>query len=149
MTKDKNTHTSRKKDFLKLPRYSGGKKAFLEFVTTNLEYPEKALKDGIEGTVHAEYEVDNLGRISAIKVIKGIGYGCDEEAIRILSLMKYEAVHNRGLRVKSKLKARIQFKLPIPTAKNTEMNVNINYTITPKEEKEKRVNTSYSYTVNL
>ena len=100
--KDKEIHAAKKKSFLKLPRYSGDKKAFIEFVSSNLIYPEEALKNGIEGIVYSEYEVDHLGKISDIKIKKGVGYGCDEEAIRIISLMVYEPVRNRGLRIKSK-----------------------------------------------
>ena len=87
--KDKDTRTTKKKSFLKLPRYTGDKKAFMEFVSMNLIYPKEALKNSIEGLIHAEYEVDHLGKISDIKIKKGIGYGCDEEAIRIISLMVY------------------------------------------------------------
>jgi TonB family protein len=147
--KDQAAPASRKKSFITLPKYTGGKKAFMEFVSLNLTYPEEALKNKIEGLIHAEYEVDNLGKISDIRIKKGIGYGCDEEAIRILSLMFYEPVHNRGLRIKSKMKARILFKLPIPSAENSDNSININYTISKKKLQQKEDNQSYSYTINL
>jgi TonB family protein len=147
--KDKDAHRARKKSFIKLPRYTGGKKAFMEFVSLNLRYPEEAIQNGIEGIVHAEYDVDNLGKISEIKIKKGIGYGCNEEVVRILRLMVYEPVHNRGLRVKSKMKARILFKLPARVDGNPENSVNINYTITKKKEQGKDANPSYSYNINL
>ena len=70
--KDKEIHTAKKKSFLKLPRYSGDRKAFMEFVSSNLIYPEEALKNRIEGIVYSEYEVDHLGKISDIKIKKGI-----------------------------------------------------------------------------
>ncbi len=147
--KGKNTHTAKKNSFIKLPRYTGGKKAFMEFVSMNLIYPEEALKNNIEGIIHAEYEVDNQGKISDVRIKKGIGYGCDEEAIRIINLMFYEPVHNHGIRIKSKMKARILFKLPTPSIENSGNNLNPNYTITRKKEKEKDSNKSYSYTINL
>jgi len=146
--KDNDTHTAKKKSFIKLPTYPGGKKAFKEFVSQNLIYPEEALKNGTEGLIHAEYEVNNLGEVSDIRIKKGIGYGCDEETIRILSLMVYEPVRNRGIRIKSKMKARILFKLPIPSIDNSANSVNINYTTT-KKDKEKETNKSYSYTINI
>jgi TonB family protein len=145
--KDKETHAGKKKSFIKLASYTGGKKAFMEFVSLNLRYPEEALKNGIEGFVYAEYEVDHLGKISDIRIKKGLGYGCDEEVVRVLSLMVYEPVHNRGLRVKSKMKSRFLFKLPAPAIIKSENIVKINYTIT--EEKEKDANPTYSYTINL
>ena len=121
----------------------------MEFVSSNLAYPEEAIKKNIEGLVHAEYEVDNLGKISDIRIKKGLGYGCDEEAIRILSLMVYEPVYNRGLRIKSKMKARILFKLPAPLIENPENSLNLNYTLTKKKDQEKAAKQSYSYTINL
>jgi len=121
----------------------------MEFVSLNLTYPEEAVKNGIEGMIHAEYEVDNLGEISDIRIKKGIGYGCDEEAIRILSLMFYEPVHNRGIRIKSKMKARILFKLPLPLTENYDNTTNINYTISKKKDQEKDDNQSYTYTINF
>jgi len=147
--KDKEIHTAKKKSFLKLPRYSGDRKAFMEFVSANLIYPEEALKNGIEGIVYSEYEVDHLGKISDIKIKKGVGYGCDEEAIRLISLMVYEPVRNRGLRIKSKMKTRILFKLPAPVIENPENSVNLEYTITKKKDQKKDENPSYSYTIHF
>ena len=106
------TEYSKSKKFLKLPHYIGGKKGFGEFLKANLRYPAEALKAGVEGIVLVEYEVDDNGFVHNPKIIKGIGYGCDEEAIRLVSMMKYEKVKNRGLRVKSSAKTKINFKLP-------------------------------------
>jgi TonB family protein len=147
--KDNDPHRLKKKSFIKLPTYPGGRKAFKEFVALNLKYPEEALKIGIEGIVHAEYEVNNLGKVSDLKIKKGIGYGCDEETIRILSLMHYEPVRNRGLRLKSKMKARISFKLSLPPVENIEKNVSVNYAITEKKILVKEPTKSYSYTINM
>jgi len=147
--KDIDPHSAKKKSFIKLPTYPGGKKAFKEFVSQNLIYPEEALKNSIEGLVHTEYEVNNLGEVSDIRIKKGIGYGCDEETIRILSLMVYEPVRNRGMRIKSKMKARILFQMPATPVENQENNVNVNYIVTKKKDLEKDANQSYSYTITL
>jgi TonB family protein len=143
------SHSAKKKSFIKLPQYPGGKNAFKEFVSQNLKYPEDALKNRIEGVVHAEYEVNDHGKVIDIRIKKGIGYGCDEETIRILSLMVYEPAHNRGMRVKSKVKARIPFKLPAPAIDNSVTNVNINYAISEKKVIAKEPTKSYSYTINM
>jgi TonB family protein len=147
--KDKNTHTERKKNFINLPKYTGGKKAFNEFIFSNLVYPDEALKNRIEGIVYAEYEVDSSGKISNVKIKKGIGYGCDEETIRILSLLVYEKATNRGIRVKSKMKTRIQFKLPALPVENFAKNVNINYTVTETKTSNPIQPKAYTYTINL
>ena len=147
--KDKDIRAAKKKKFIELPKYPGGKNAFKEFVSQNLIYPEEALRKGVEGIVYAEYEVDNLGNVIDVRIKKGIGSGCDEETIRILNLLEYEPVHNRGLRVKSKMKARILFKLPVTPSVDQVQSVNINYTITEKKDNQKEPNKSYSYTINI
>ena len=57
---------------------------FDDYVKENLIYPEAAKSNDITGKVTLEFKLDKLGNISDIKVVKGIGYGCDEEAIRLL-----------------------------------------------------------------
>jgi len=59
----------------------------LHFITRNLKYPDKAKKDGIEGTVIVKLYVETNGSISDVKVTEGIGSGCDEEALRVVTLM--------------------------------------------------------------
>jgi TonB family protein len=102
----------KKKKFLNLPSYTGGKKAFSAFLQQNIKYPQKALDEGVEGNVIVEFEIDDNGFVHNPRVMKGIGSGCDEEAIRVVSLLRYEKVKNQGLRVKSTTKTNIHFKLP-------------------------------------
>ena len=72
-------------DFVKVqPQPQGGYAAFYEFVSKELKYPMQARKPGTEGTVYLEFIVDKDGFITDVKILKGIGGGCDEEAIRVL-----------------------------------------------------------------
>jgi TonB family protein len=64
-----------------------GKEAMTEFLAKNLKYPEKAIKDSIAGRVFVSFIVEKDGRLSNIKVIRDIGGGCGEEAIRVMKLM--------------------------------------------------------------
>ena len=52
-------------------------------------YPDDALKSKIEGVVKAGYDVDVFGKVSKATIIKGIGYGCDEEALRLINLLRF------------------------------------------------------------
>lgn len=61
-----------------------GMKAFFEYISANLKYPDEARKMGIQGKVFVEFVVDKDGKLINIKSVKGIGVGCDEEAIRVL-----------------------------------------------------------------
>lgn len=69
------------------PVYPGGETKMKEFIAQNLQYPKKAQENGIEGTVYVNFSVDNTGKIANVKVLRGIGGGCDEEAIRIIQMM--------------------------------------------------------------
>lgn len=155
--KDKDKHYNQKKNFIKVPTYPGGKDAFIEFIHSNLKYPELALANKIEGFVHLSYEVNNLGEIVSVHVKKGLGYGCDEEAVRLIRLLKYEAVRNRGIKMKAEIKARIKFTLPVvqpfqdekPTNEAAPMQINYNYTASTEQKKEPdNGNQTLSYTIN-
>ena len=104
---------TKKKKFIKVPNYDEGNEGFRKLIAENLVYPEEALKNKIEGIVHLVYEVNDMGAVFNIKVLKGIGFGCDEEAIRLIKLMKFAKVKNKGMRVKVRRKARVLFKLPV------------------------------------
>ena len=137
----------KKKHFLNLPKYIGGGEAYREFVATHLVYPPAALEARIEGKVVVEFDISDEGTVFNQRVLKGLGYGCDEEAIRVVGLLRFEKVKNRGVRVKVTTKTTINFKLPAYA---------INYTIKNKEEVikpeeepvEKKAPVTYHYTIN-
>lgn len=90
--------------------FVGGYDSLMRFIVDNLIYPEEALKGKIEGKVLTTFVVEVDGSISDIKVLRGLGYGCDEEAIRIIKLMPK---WNPAIILSSKSKVRQQFVLPI------------------------------------
>ena len=57
---------------------------FRRHIVENLKYPEKALQYHVEGRVFVQFTVEKDGKITHVKLIKGIGYGCDEEALRLV-----------------------------------------------------------------
>lgn len=92
--------------------FPGGPNAWGKFLNKNFKYPRKAARMGIEGKVNLSFIVDKNGVISDIQVIRGIGGGCDEEAIRVLSQSpKWSPGRQRGNAVKSRMAIQIQFKL--------------------------------------
>lgn len=131
-----------KKNFLKLPRYMGGSKTFKEFIANNLQYPKEAMEAGVEGSVVVEYEVNDNGDVVSPRVLKGLGHGCDEEAMRLVRMLSYEKVKNRGVRVKVTSKTKIMFALP---------KVSINYSVPEKKAPEKKNSgpDTYEYTINF
>ncbi|MDX2250165.1 MAG: TonB family protein [Bacteroidia bacterium] len=70
-----------------MPEFPGGTKALARFFNKNYRYPLQAMNDEVEGVVYVRFIVNPDGSLSNAKVVKGVGYGCDEEAIRLVSLM--------------------------------------------------------------
>ncbi len=140
------------KDFLNQPQYPGGDKALTEFIYQHLKYPETALAASPEGVVVVEYDIDHRGLVTDTRVVRSLGHGCDEEACRVLRMLKFDVGKNRGLRVIFHKKARIQFKKPTVQPATTAPGFQVNYEITPAAPPEKPAapaETVYSYTVTL
>jgi protein TonB len=91
-----------------MPTFQGGMTELQKFLSRNLRYPKPAQNANIAGTVYVQFVVNTDGSIVDAKVLKGIGYGCDEEAIRVVSMMpKWNAGKQAGKAV------RVRFSLPI------------------------------------
>jgi TonB family protein len=70
-----------------MPEYPGGTIALFEFLGNNLKYPERAKEQKIEGKVYVQFTVDSDGNVVDVSILRGIGGGCDEEAMRVVKLM--------------------------------------------------------------
>lgn len=136
--------------FIKLPEYPGGKEALEKFFMENLKYPDEALKNKIEGLVHIAFDVDHNGKVSNPKIIHGLGYGCDEEAIRLVSLLKFTATYNRGMRLKKTMKFRIPFKIKNKGIKiQYELSNQDNQDQENQDTEDKDQGTGYGYTIRF
>lgn len=69
------------------PQFPGGEEGLKQFITDNLQLPPEALKAEVTGKVYVSFTVGDKGLLQDIKVIKGLGYGCDEEAVRLIRHM--------------------------------------------------------------
>lgn len=70
------------------PQYPGGAKGLKKYLSDNVKYPSTAKENGIQGTVTVLFVVNEDGSVSDIKIQKGIGGGCDQEAVRIVQEMR-------------------------------------------------------------
>ena len=70
-----------------LPSFPGGLSALNRFIQREQQYPDIARENGIKGKVYLQFTVSEQGKLEDVKVLRGIGYGCDEEALRLLSIM--------------------------------------------------------------
>ena len=94
------------------PKPDGGMKALYDYIGQNLKYPEIAKKEGIQGKVFVEFIVEKDGKISNVKAIKGIGGGCDEEAVRVLKASPiWIPADIMGMPVKVRMILPISYKL--------------------------------------
>ncbi|QEM08499.1 TonB family protein [Mucilaginibacter rubeus] len=66
------------------PRYKSGNERFIQLVNQQVLYPAKAIENNIEGTVQIAFKVEKDGTLTGFKVLKGIGYGCEEELINAI-----------------------------------------------------------------
>jgi len=90
------------------PGYPGGDAARIKYLQENIKYPEMAKESGIQGTVYVTFVVEKDGRITSVKILRGIGGGCDEEAVRVIKKMPgWKPGKQRGRPV------RVQFNMPV------------------------------------
>jgi len=73
-----------------MPYFKGGVEEFIKFRKRNLKYPKTALNDSIEGTVHVSFWIDTIGKTFDHRVVKGVRYDLDEEALRVARLIQFE-----------------------------------------------------------
>ena len=91
-----------------MPKFPGGEEARASYLASNIKYPEAARKAGVQGTCYISFVIDKDGSVSNVKVLRGIGGGCDEEAVRVIQTMpKWEPGTQRGEPV------RVQFNMPV------------------------------------
>ena len=94
------------------PAPIGGMKAFYAYVGKQMKYPAQARRMGIEGKVYVTFVVGKDGTLTDVRVLKGIGAGCDEEAVRVLSgAPKWKPGKQRGVPVRVRMQLPIIFKL--------------------------------------
>lgn len=68
-----------------MPEFPGGEDALMNFLASNLNYPSKAISNNTHGQVVVSFVINEEGNITSPKIIKGLGDGCDEEALRVIS----------------------------------------------------------------
>jgi len=91
-----------------MPSFPGGEAELFKYLGKNIKYPQMATDAGISGVVYVTFVVDKDGKIRDAKVLRGIGGGCDEEAVRVVkSMPTWKPGKQRGKSVT------VQYNLPI------------------------------------
>jgi TonB family protein len=98
-----------------MPEFPGGQKAMMNFLIQNVKYPSAAMKNNVSGRVMVQYVVGSDGKIRNVKVLRGIGSGCDEEAVRVVKLFPtWKPGRDKGKNVS------VYFTLPIAFSLSTD-----------------------------
>ncbi|MFN8164636.1 MAG: energy transducer TonB [Bacteroidia bacterium] len=67
-----------------MPVFPGGDDKLLQYISSNIKYPQMAKENGITGRVFVQFVVGKDGKVHDAKIVRGIGGGCDEEALRVV-----------------------------------------------------------------
>ncbi|MBR4468818.1 MAG: energy transducer TonB [Bacteroidales bacterium] len=95
-----------------MPAFPGGEAKLMEYVAKNVKYPQIARETGVQGRVYVNFVVEPDGSVSNVSVLRGIGGGCDEEAIRVVKNMpKWKPGKQRGKAVRVSYMLPVNFKL--------------------------------------
>jgi protein TonB len=94
------------------PEFTGGMEAMYKFLRENIQYPQRAKDMNIEGKVYLKFVVDQYGNVGQVTKQRGIGGGCDEEAIRVVKKMpRWKPGKQGGRAVPVWFNLPIEFKL--------------------------------------
>lgn len=97
--------------------------------------------------MHLSAQIDDNGTVDEVVVEKGIGYGCDKEAVRLIENIRYGAVKNKGVRLKTRQQFRIEF-----TWRQKRQNLRYQFKKSSSNKKEvvnKKPEEKYSYSINI
>ena len=95
-----------------MPAFPGGEQKLMEYVGKNIKYPQIARESGIQGRVFVGFVVEPDGSVSNVKLLRGIGGGCDEEAMRVIKNMpRWKPGKQRGKAVRVSYQIPVMFRL--------------------------------------
>lgn len=142
------------KHFIKKPVYPGGPQALRQFIAENLQYPKTALREKLEGTVVLKYTIDHEGKVTEANVVSGIGKGCDEEAVRVTKLLKFQVPKLPGKKTKVVFHNKLKVHFRLPKVKEQPPGVQYQYTTPAKTSPEDQEaapskRKSYTYTIEF
>lgn len=103
------------------PQFPGGEEGRVEYLQKNIIYPEKAEKNGIEGTVYVTFVVERDGSTSNVRILRGIGGGCDEVALEaVRNMPDWKPGKQKGRPVRVQFNMPLKFKLDDKVEKEDE-----------------------------
>lgn len=136
--------------FLQKPSYPGGPKAMRKFLSQQIRYPEAAKAEKIEGTVRVRMDIDYQGQVTGTKILASLGYGCDEEAQRIVKLLTFQLPKLRKIRATFHKTINIHFRYPNEApATASELNYVITQSKVNASADDNPPDNAYTYTISI
>ena len=94
------------------PEFPGGIEAMYCYLASNIVYPDEAKAENIQGLVMVNFVIEKDGSVSNIKLLRDIGGGCGDEAVRVVQAMpRWKPGHQSGRRVRTSFNLPVNFKL--------------------------------------
>ncbi|HRG07547.1 MAG TPA: energy transducer TonB, partial [Cyclobacteriaceae bacterium] len=98
---------------IKLAQPAGGLRAYDKYLKNSLRYPQQALENNVKGRVTVSFTVHTDGSVDEFNVLKGLGFGCDEEVIRLVKAgPRWSPTTQDGAPVESEIRVRVKFAPP-------------------------------------
>lgn len=95
-----------------MPTFPAEYGSITSFLAKRIKYPSMAIANSVSGRVYVEFVIDENGKLILPKILKGLGYGCDEEVLRILALVpQWRPGKMNGKGVKVKMNIPVSFKI--------------------------------------
>jgi protein TonB len=98
----------------KMPEPVGGWETFVKTLRKHMKYPRRAERASVAGKVFVSFTVNEKGELQDFSIERGIGFGCDEEAMRVIALTKWNPGKQRGRAVKVRMVQPINFSITTP-----------------------------------
>jgi TonB family protein len=132
----------------KAPMPIGGMEEWISYINSNIQYPALANEIGIEGNVYVSFVVNREGQIQETQILRGIGGGCDEEALRLIKeAPDWTPGTQDGQDVNVRIRLPIKFKLPFVEIDSTDNQVESSLE-TSIETKKVKISPDYLYVID-
>ncbi len=107
-----NVRTAKEVETQVAPEIPNGMAGLPRFLSQELRYPPEAFRYSLDGTVQLEFVVEPSGSLSNMQVVKEVGGGCNDEAMRLMYRIAWRPAVRNGMRVRSVIQVSIRFDLP-------------------------------------
>lgn len=98
----------------KMPEFTGGQEALVNYLMKNIKYPEEEIKEGNEGVVYVSFIIDKDGKVTNAHIVKGVNDNFNNEALRVVNQMpNWIPVEKDGKKISSQFNLPIKFSLNV------------------------------------